>query len=576
MGTNYKNIDEEVISQLKKIDEQENRNLEGSYLRGRKNVWKTFFQFLYKAKLPWLLIILALVAGFASSKIGVKFVQYQTKFFQGELDADTIKTAMLILAGSVIIGILANMLNGFATNKISNNIRISLWKKVVRLPMSVYQVISPRELISRITQDADLMGSTFVIVLITVLTSTYSTYLYFEQLFENNKVLAYVQLAIIPFFIVFKIIAGRLNYNIAVRSRHRFASLTRYIVSILVNIPLIKSYNKEEYEKARGNVAIKEYTRLQFKSEAFGMGFTIIDQVFQVISNVICILYGGYMVMEGTLDIGLWLEFFMFSSAIYVTLQILTDLWPSIKSMQGSIQRIEDIVKLDDEVDNGKESFENGDIVFENVSFGYEDKSVLNNINIVLKKNKFNAIVGTSGSGKTTILSLLLRFYDVKSGRILCGEKNISDISLNEWRKHIVYLEQNTTLFNMTIRDNLLYGNFEAKTDEEIMQVLDKVGLTNLVNKFDNGLDQVIAEGATSLSGGEKQRFAIARVLLQNPDIILLDEATANLDLLSEKLVSSSIEEFFKDKTIIAVAHRLDSIKNADNVIDLNIENHIE
>lgn len=576
MGTNYKNIDEEVISQLKKIDEQENRNLEGSYLRGRKNVWKTFFQFLYKAKLPWLLIILALVAGFASSKIGVKFVQYQTKFFQGELDADTIKTAMLILAGSVIIGILANMLNGFATNKISNNIRISLWKKVVRLPMSVYQVISPRELISRITQDADLMGSTFVIVLITVLTSTYSTYLYFEQLFENNKVLAYVQLAIIPFFIVFKIIAGRLNYNIAVRSRHRFASLTRYIVSILVNIPLIKSYNKEEYEKARGNVAIKEYTRLQFKSEAFGMGFTIIDQVFQVISNVICILYGGYMVMEGTLDIGLWLEFFMFSSAIYVTLQILTDLWPSIKSMQGSIQRIEDIVKLDDEVDNGKESFENGDIVFENVSFGYGDKSVLNNINIVLKKNKFNAIVGTSGSGKTTILSLLLRFYDVKSGRILCGEKNISDISLNEWRKHIVYLEQNTTLFNMTIRDNLLYGNFEAKTDEEIMQVLDKVGLTNLVNKFDNGLDQVIAEGATSLSGGEKQRFAIARVLLQNPDIILLDEATANLDLLSEKLVSSSIEEFFKDKTIIAVAHRLDSIKNADNVIDLNIENHIE
>lgn len=573
MNSNYKSIDEEVIAQLKQLDEQENKNLKGSYLRGRRSVWKNFFKFLYKAKLPWLLILLALVAGFAGSKIGVKFVTYQTKFFQGELDSTTIRTAMIILGASVIVGILANMLNGFATNKISNNIRVSLWKKIIKLPMSVYQVISPRELISRITQDADLMGATFITVLITILTSLYSIYLYFEQLFENNKTLAYVQLAIIPFFIIFKVIAGRLNYNIAIRSRHRFASLTRYIVSILVNIPLIKSNNREEYEKSRGNVAIKEYTKLQFKSEAFAMGFTIIDQVFQVISNVICILYGGYMVMEGTLDIGLWLEFFMLSSAIYITLQIVTDLWPEIKTMQGSIQRIEDIIKLDDEVDNGKESFENGDIVFKNVSFSYDDNVVLNNLDFTIQNNKFNAIVGASGSGKTTILSLLLRFYDVKSGEITCNGKNINDILLKDWRSNIVYLEQNATLFNTTIRNNLLYGNSSSKTDEEIMDVLEKVGLSELINRYSDGLEHIISEGATSLSGGEKQRFAIARVLLQNPAIILLDEATANLDSISEKLVSESIEKLFKNKTIVAVAHRMDSIKNADNVINLDIEN---
>lgn len=572
MKNNFNNIDEEVISQLKKLDEQEKRNLEGSYLKSRKNVWKTFFKFIYSAGLPWILILFAVLAGFASSKIGVWFVNYQTKFFQGELDNNTIIFGLAILALAVVVGMLSNLLNGFATNKISNNIRIRLWKKVIKLPMSVYQIISPRELISRITQDADFMGATFITVIVTILTSTYGVYLYIKELFQYSEVLTYIQLAVIPFFIIFKIISGRINYNISIRARYRFASLTRYIVSILLNIPMIKSYSKEEYEKARGNVAIKEYTKLQFREEAFGIGFTIVDQVFQVINNVICILYGGYLIMQGRLDIGDWIAYFSFSSGIYISIQVLTDLWPQIKSMQGSIQRIEDVVELDDEIDNKGKEFKNGDIVFNNVSFGYGENNIFEELNLVFKSNKFNAVVGESGSGKTTLLSLILRFYNVKSGEILCGDTNINEFSLDSWRKNIAYLQQDATLFNMSLRDNLLYGIEDKKDDKEIIDVIEKVGLKDVLDRFDKGLEQIISEGASELSGGEKQRFAIARVLLKNPSIILLDEATANLDFISEKLVKESIEKFFENKTIIAVAHRLSSIKNADNIINLNDE----
>lgn len=565
----YKDIEKDIKSQLEVLEKAEKNNLEGSYLKGRKSSWKLFFKFLFKVNLPWIMLIISLIFGVASVKLGVKFISYQSKFFGGDLEQKTILTGIGLMAASMVVGTCSNYIRDFTTNKISRNIRISLWNKIVRLPMTAYQCLSPREMISRITQDADLMGAAFITIIVTICTQTYGVFEYLKQIYEVDKSLAYLQFAILPVFLILKFIAGRINYNISIRSRYKFASLTRYMVSILLNIPLIKSCNKEDYEKSRGDVAIEEYTKYQFRSEAFGIGFDLIDQVFQTLNDVICIIYGAYLVNQGTIDIGIWLTFYMFSSGIYASIQVITNLWPMAKTMQGSMQKISDIMDLEEEnvKDTQEEPLELEDIHMKNVSFAYEDKNVLKDVELVFEKNKTTAIIGSSGSGKTTILSLLSRFYQVNDGAIYNGNTNINEYNLSKWRKSIAYLQQESIVFHMSIRDNLTYGLNRTVTDEELFGVLEQVGLDSFISTLPLGLDAVLMENGRSISGGERQRLAIARILLRDPQIVLLDEATANLDRISESLVNQAFEVLAKDRTMIIVAHRLSTIKNADKIV---------
>ncbi len=565
----YKDIEKDIKSQLEVLEKAEKNNLEGSYLKGRKSSWKLFFKFLFKVNLPWIMLIISLIFGVASVKLGVKFISYQSKFFGGDLEQKTILTGIGLMAASMVVGTCSNYIRDYTTNKISRNIRISLWNKIVRLPMTAYQCLSPREMISRITQDADLMGAAFITIIVTICTQTYGVFEYLKQIYEVDKSLAYLQFAILPVFLLLKFIAGRINYNISIRSRYKFASLTRYMVSILLNIPLIKSCNKEDYEKSRGDVAIEEYTKYQFRSEAFGIGFDLIDQVFQTLNDVICIIYGAYLVNQGTIDIGIWLTFYMFSSGIYASIQVITNLWPMAKSMQGSMQRISDIMDLEEEnvKDTQEEPLELEDIHIKNLSFAYEDKNVLKDVELVFEKNKTTAIIGSSGSGKTTILSLLSRFYQASDGAIYNGNTNINEYNLSKWRKSIAYLQQESIVFHMSIRDNLTYGLNRTVTDEELFGVLEQVGLDSFISTLPLGLDAVLMENGRSISGGERQRLAIARILLRDPQIVLLDEATANLDRISESLVNQAFEVLAKDRTMIIVAHRLSTIKNADKIV---------
>lgn len=566
---NRKDIERDIKVQLEVLEKAEKNNLEGSYLKGRKSSWKLFFKFLFKINLPWIMLSISLIFGVVSVKLGVKFISYQSKFFGGDLEKKTILIGIGIMATSMVVGTCSNYIRDYTTNKISRNIRISLWNKIVRLPMTVYQSLSPREMISRITQDADLMGTAFITIVVTMFTQTYGVFEYLKQIYEVDKSLAYIQFAILPVFLILKFIAGRINYNISIRSRFKFASLTRYMVSILLNIPLIKSYNKEEYEKSRGDVAIEEYTKYQFRSEAFGIGFDLIDQVFQTLNDAVCIVYGAYLVNQGKIDIGIWITFYMFSSGIYASIQVITNLWPLAKSMQGSMQRVSDVMELEEEdvKEEQEEPLEIEDIHVKDVSFSYSDKKVLEQVELAFEKNKTTAIIGSSGSGKTTLLSLLSRFYQVSDGAIYNGDTNINEYSLSKWRKSIAYLQQESIVFHMSIRENLTYGLKRSVTDEELFRVLEKVGLDSFIATLPLGLDQILMENGRSISGGERQRLAIARILLRDPKIVLLDEATANLDRISERLVSQAFEVLAKDRTMIIVAHRLSTIKNADKII---------
>ncbi|MDO5738075.1 MAG: ABC transporter ATP-binding protein [Eubacteriales bacterium] len=570
-----KNSDLAVKRQIEILHEAERKNLAGSALSGRKGTWRDFFNLLFKTRIPWLYLLVTLGVGLIATKVGSLFPNYQTRYFAGELTRETIGVGIAILLGGLVLGIINNVFTGFTENTISKRLRNTLWERVISLPKVAFKKLSGREMISRITQDSDLLAATLVTVIITIISSTYGVYLYLRMIFEYHKTLAYVQFALVPVFLLLKFIAGRIQYNLSFRSRFRFASLTRYMASILVNIPLVKSYNREAYERVRGNMAIDEYNKVQFKLQAVGITFDLLDQAFQTLNDAICIIYGGYLVTQGELDIGTWIAFYTYSSGIYAMLTIVCNLWPMLKSAQGSVQRIADVLnipaeKWQTEGEPAALGTELPELKLSDVTYGYNaDDPVLKNINLNFPAGSTTYMVGPSGAGKTTLLLLLDRFYEPDSGQLSLNEHNAGEFGLYSWRKRFGYLQQEIVLFYGTMRENLTYGLKEAITDEAIEAVLAEVDMAKKVKEA-GGLDAIVSEGGQSFSGGERQRLAIARLLLQNPQFVLLDEPLSNLDSRSEAQVRKALAKLSAGRTVVAVSHRLRKLNNAERILVLD------
>ena len=224
--------------------------------------------------------------------------------------------------------------------------------------------------------------------------------------------------------------------------------------------------------------------------------------------------------------------------------------------------------EIKDEINCTKIKEFNTNITFDNVCFKYdkEEENILKNINVKINKGEITAIVGSSGAGKSTFVDLIPRFYDVSSGTILIDNNNIKKINLNSFYKLIGIVTQQTFLFNDTIRNNIIYGNKET-TKEEVEKAIKVANIDELISKLPDGLDTIVGENGIKLSGGEKQRISIARAIIKNPEILILDEATASLDSESERKVHKAIDNIIKDRTVIIIAHRLSTIKNANKII---------
>ena len=546
-------------------------------LAGKKGSWKGFFHLLAKSKLPWIWIAGTVILSLLATWVGSLFPAYQQRFFGGDLAPATIRYGILLLLCSFLVGRLSEFFNLLTDAKVSYRMRNYLIGHSFKLPLSLYQKIAPRELISRVSQDAQSLATVLVTVLSIFLGNIYGVGLYFYNAYQMQPELAKVFLYLIPLYVLLKWVTGRINFNLQYRARFRFAFLTRYMASILMNIPLIKSFRREQLEDQRGDRAINEYTKMSFAIEATGITFDLIDQIFDTVNNLILIIYGAYLIREGRLDFGAWIGFYFYALGIYAQLLILMNLWPQIKQAQGSMQRIQDISLVpQEEISVAQEALSQpaelalgneGGLRFENVCFAYEGQEVLHDVNFELKPNSRNALVGPSGSGKTTILKLLERFYEPTKGRILLGNKEAKDIPLGSWRQAFAYLPQEVVLLGKTVRDNLCYGLNRRPDEEKLLEALRQVGL---LERFkEKGLDTVIKDGANLLSGGEAQRLMIARLLLKNPKVILLDEVMSGLDGKSEKQVKAAIRLLQEGRISLWITHHLNGVKDNDQIIVL-------
>lgn len=535
-----------------------------------KGLWKLFFGMFRRVHIPWNWLILTLVMSLVSARLSIIFPDYQRRFFDGDFATKTVIIGILILMATAGFSIFYDLLDGYVRNLVAKLFRDSVLKKIFRLPASAFDSLNPKELISRTTVDTQDIGNFLATAMATLTGDVYRLVLNIMLVYSYHPHLALMQLIIVPLFILEKLIQGRIDYRYNYRLQLRISRLTAFLSDLLVNIPIIKIFTQEKKETKRGEELIDELNDTKLKIGYIGLAFILLDQVLLVGNRVFAVLYGAYLVQAGQLDIGSWIAYFMLVVMLFYTMNSIVNQWSVLKGIQGAAARVAYIMDQEEESLEG-EALEaiKEDIVFDQVSIAIEDKTILEDLSLVIKPGDKISLVGPSGAGKTTLLNSLEGFLLPCEGEIRLGDKPLGDYAIRDYRRRIAYVPQEVPIFAASLRDNLLYGVDREVRDDDLVQVLEKAALGNYYRGLKEGLDTAIQENGENLSGGERQRIAIARAMLKESDLILLDEATASLDALSEQEVLAAIGELAEDKTLVMVTHNLSLAKKADKILFL-------
>lgn len=353
-------------------------------------------------------------------------------------------------------------------------------------------------------------------------------------------------------------------------------SMSSEIQESLSHFKVIIAFNRLDYFKKK----FEEYNKANYHaSMQAGVASNIFTPLYTLVSNMaqlIVLTYGIYMITHGSITIGLLIGFQLYVTNFYSPLRQFASVWSSFQLALASLDRVSEVLSLQSDMKSIKDKayHETDDMLqFLGVSFEYPDgKKVLKNVNISLKKWKTYALVGPTGWWKTTTATLMARLYDPTSGEILLDGKDIRSYDSSLRAKKIGFILQEPFLFTGTVKENIIYGNDEYlnHTDSEIYELLRKKGMDDMISKFDKWLDTLVSASGESISLGQKQLLAFMRAILKNPDLLILDEATANIDTLTEKILEEMLEKLPKYTTKVIIAHRLNTIKNADEIFFVN------
>lgn len=490
-------------------------------------------------------------------------------FSYGEIIGIILLIILELLTMGISIYILATV-----GQKIVLNLRERLWKKILKLDIDFHNKNQSGELVSRVTNDTlatmNLLSSEFAELLSGILSIVGSIII----LFFLDVPMTLVLLLSIPITIfIIMPISKKLN-RVSYINQERMSNLSGFLAKVLSEIRLVKAYNTEEIECSRGRkylIDLYNNSLSRAKIEAF---------LLPLLSGVVSIMilgivgFGAYRVSNGFISSGELMAFMLYLFQIVTPIGAIGRFINNINSSSGATQRIFEIIEEKEEKygeyqpKNLNTSFQSLEI--KNLTFRYKESPVLKNISIQIYPNSTTAIVGPSGSGKSTLFYLLERFYTPNSGEILLDNKSHLNVELNEWRNMFSYVSQDAQIIAGTIKENILYGVKKKIDNNVLVKACTQANCHEFIMKLPNGYDTKIQEKGVNLSGGQKQRIAIARALLRDSPILLLDEATANLDSESERNIKSSLDKLSINKTIIVIAHRISTIKNADQIIVLN------
>ncbi len=460
------------------------------------------------------------------------------------------------------------LLNNTFEQKVIFDLRSDLHDKIQRLPLSWFDSRRTGDVMSRIMEDVTSMERVLIDGVEQGLVASIQVLIMAAALFYTNPSVAIWATVPLPLLLVGSLLYSRDNHGRFRAEREAMGDLNALLHDNIAGIRQVKAYAAEEEEH---RIFRQFSTVLQSATMRIMRFWAIFNPGMSFISSlgfVAVLAFGGQAVMQGRLDMGEWLQFFLMMGFLYEPLARLHQLNHILLGGRAAAVRVFEILdeREEENAEAGKQlrTPVRGEIIFDHVSFSYMPEApTLHNINLAVQPGQMVALVGSTGAGKSTLLSLLTRFYEYTEGEIYLDGQAISELSKTSLRPVLGYVTQESFLFNGTVKENMLLGKRDAN-DEEIFQALAAAHADDFVRALPQGLDTNVGERGIKLSGGEKQRISIARALLKNPPILLLDEATASVDTHTEKQIQQALDTLMKDRTTFVIAHRLSTIRHAD------------
>lgn len=479
-----------------------------------------------------------------------------------------ILTVVIFIAG-LITSALSGLLLGIFGENVVSKLRKQLWQKLLKMPVKYFDNVKTGEISSRLVNDTSQVKDLLASTLPNAMTSLLQFVGALVIMLAMDWRMTLLMFVAVPLVILVMLPVMNQSRKIGRVRQDELAKFASDSTDVLGEVRLVKSSNGEEHELAKGNRRIDNLYHVGRKE-------ALINSVTQPITNMLMMImflgilgYGAIRVMNGAMTMGALVSFLMYLFQIISPVVVISQLFNNMAKTSGATERIQQILTEPEEfvADKAEKDIASAPLKFENVDFAYEEgKPVLRDVSFETKPNAVVAFAGPSGGGKSTIFSLIERFYQPTGGKILIGEENIENVDLAKWREQIGLVSQDAAVMPGTIRDNLTYGLRREVSDEELWDALRMAYADGFVSEMEDQLETEIGERGIKLSGGQRQRIAIARAFLRDPKILMLDEATASLDAESEAMVQKALGDLMQGRTTLVIAHRLSTIVDADKI----------
>ena len=539
----------------------------------RKGDWRAFFRLVRSEQLPKAMIIFILALSLVETAAAL-VVPLFTKRLVDLMSGSGIEiNIVLLLLGAFIVQTAAGGFSFYFLmylgEKVVAGIRRRLWSQVLRLPVSFFDRNQSGETLSRITQDTNTIKTVITNHLVTFISGMISIIGSVVILFLLDWKMTSVMLGIIPLSMLVLMPLGRMMYKVSRSTQDEMARFSGNLGRVLGEIRLVKSYSGEELEQKKGFHGISQLFSFGLKEARIQAVISPFMTTVMMLILVILIGYGGIRVSSGTLSAGTLVAIIIYMFQIIVPFSQMASFFTAFQKAMGATDRIQAMLSHEREMYPGEKPDRiSGELIFDGVSFGYNDSDlILKDVSFTVPANRTVALVGPSGGGKTTIFSLIERFYQPVKGSISISGIPISELDLSSWRSQIGYVSQESPVMTGSIRYNICYGLNREVAYEEVIRAAEMANAHEFIDKLPDKYDTEVGERGVKLSGGQRQRIAIARAILRNPQILLLDEATSSLDSESEHLVQEAIGNLMEGRTTLIIAHRLSTVIDADQLL---------
>ncbi len=561
----------------------------GGKAKNFKGTFKRLLSYLKEYRARIILVIVFAIGSAAFGIVGPKLLgNVTTSIFEGILgkmngsgtgiDFDYIGGIILTLVGLYGLSALLSYIQGYimtgVSMKISYNMRTDISEKINRIPLKYFDTTNHGEVLSRITNDVDTVSQTLNQSMSQIITSFTTVVGVLAMMISISGVMTLVALAIIPISMGLVMLIVKQSQKYFKEQQKQLGHVNGHIEEMFSGHVIIKAFNGEEKSIERFDTFNDDLYKSAWKSQFLS---SIMMPMMTIVGNIgyvaVCVL-GGSLAAKNAIEVGDIQAFIQYVRNFTQPLMQLANISNVLQQTAAAAERVFEFLDEPEEILDTVNPVDATDIQgvveFKNVHFGYnQDQTVINNFSVKVEKGQKVAIVGPTGAGKTTMVKLLMRFYDIQSGEILVDGINIQEFSRYDLRDQFGMVLQDAWLYNASIRDNIRYGNLNA-TDDEIIEAAKAAHVDSFVHMLPNGYDMLLNEEASNVSQGQKQLITIARAFLSEPKLLILDEATSSVDTRTEVQIQTAMKKLMENRTSFIIAHRLSTIRDADLILVMN------